>query len=112
VDYETEQSILRNIIENKSPHQYTLHTKDLVCGYIGVRDKSKNLAYAEASAGSQTIIVVSHRLAVMSMADFIVFMDKGEIIEKGTHQELIAKNNAYARFCEYQRVKEELEEIN
>ncbi|MEW6025825.1 MAG: ABC transporter ATP-binding protein [Planctomycetota bacterium] len=57
----------------------------------------------------QTVLVVSHRLAVMSMADFIVFMDKGEIVEQGTHSELLAKNNAYARFCEYQNIKEQLE---
>ncbi|MFH0887822.1 MAG: ABC transporter ATP-binding protein [Planctomycetota bacterium] len=62
-------------------------------------------------SGGQTVIVVSHRLAVMSMADFVVFMDEGKIVEQGTHQELLTKNGAYARFCEYQSVKEQLEEI-
>ena len=90
VDYETERTILRNIIAHKS----------------------QSPARTTVRSGGQTIIVVSHRLAVMSMADFIVFMDKGEIIEQGTHSELLAKNNAYARFCEYQSIKEKLEEID
>ena len=90
VDYETEQKILRNIIENKS------------------RSPAQQ-GEARLETRRQTIIVVSHRLAVMSLADFIVFMDKGEIIEQGTHSELINKNNAYARFCEYQNIKEQLE---
>ena len=65
----------------------------------------------ENKSKSQTVIVVSHRLAVMSMADSIVFVDNGEITEQGTHQELLAKGGSYAKFCEYQSIKEKLEEI-
>ena len=61
-------------------------------------------------AQNQTVIVVSHRLAVMNMADFIVFMDKGEIVEQGTHNELLKLNKNYAKFCEYQSIKDKLEE--
>jgi subfamily B ATP-binding cassette protein MsbA len=40
---------------------------------------------------------VAHRLSTIENADVILVMDKGEIIEKGSHKELIVRNGAYAR---------------
>lgn len=43
----------------------------------------------------RTSVVIAHRLATIKKADLIIVMDKGEIVEKGTHQELLKKENGY-----------------
>ncbi|HWL40397.1 MAG TPA: ATP-binding cassette domain-containing protein, partial [Gemmatimonadaceae bacterium] len=45
----------------------------------------------------RTVFVIAHRLSTIAHADQIVFLDKGEIVERGTHAELLAKRGAYHR---------------
>ena len=54
---------------------------------------------------SRTSIVIAHRLSTIRHADEIVVMQKGEIIERGKHDELIAKNGLYKRLVDMQEVK-------
>lgn len=52
----------------------------------------------------RTVVVVAHRLSTVKKADQIVVLEKGQIVEKGTHKELVAKRGAY-----YHLVKDQLE---
>lgn len=50
----------------------------------------------------RTSIVIAHRLSTILAADEILVMNRGEIVERGTHQELIAMNGLYAQLYETQ----------
>ena len=50
----------------------------------------------------RTTLIIAHRLSTIRNADQILFMEGGELIEKGNHQELLSLNGRYSKFCEYQ----------
>ncbi len=58
-------------------------------------------------AGKKTIIIVSHRLSAVRFADQIITLDRGCIIESGTHSELMANDRYYARTYRLQEIEEE-----
>lgn len=51
----------------------------------------------EALRQDRTILVIAHRLSTIEKADIIVVLDKGKIIEKGTHRDLLTKKGIYAQ---------------
>jgi subfamily B ATP-binding cassette protein MsbA len=54
---------------------------------------------------NRTSIVIAHRLSTIQKADLIVVMKKGEIVEQGTHQELLDKNGTYANLVTLQSLE-------
>ena len=46
---------------------------------------------------NRTTLVIAHRLTTIEKADLILVMDQGQIVERGTHDQLLAKNGHYAR---------------
>ncbi|EAE8247348.1 ABC transporter ATP-binding protein [Listeria monocytogenes] len=59
-------------------------------------EKEIQTAIARVMQG-RTSFVIAHRLSTIRNADLILVMDKGDIIEKGNHEELIQKNSFYAK---------------
>jgi ATP-binding cassette subfamily B protein len=64
-------------------------------------------ALKEALTG-RTSIVIAHRLSTIIHADQILVIDKGEIIERGTHEELVAKGGMYFDLYERQNLQTDL----
>lgn len=56
----------------------------------------------EKMMANRTSIVIAHRLSTIQKADVIVVMNRGEIAEQGTHDELLAKNGTYAKLVSLQ----------
>ena len=51
---------------------------------------------------NRTSLVIAHRLSTIQNADKIIVLDKGKIVEMGSHEELIEKNNFYKNFIDMQ----------
>jgi ATP-binding cassette subfamily B protein len=64
-------------------------------------------ALKEALIG-RTSIVIAHRLSTIIHADQILVIDNGEIIERGTHDELVAKGGMYFELYERQNLQSDL----
>lgn len=58
---------------------------------------------------NKTSIVIAHRLSTVRKADKIVVMERGRIVETGTHKELLEKGGKYKRLYELQFAEEEIE---
>ena len=67
----------------------------------GLRDWTQNL----------TALIVTHRLSAVTHADEILVLDQGRIVERGNHQELLAKKGRYHKLWRRQTVEGELEDL-
>src|SRR5690606_32884341 len=55
-----------------------------------------------------TVLTVAQRVSTIKNAEQIIVLDKGEIVDKGTHEELLARCETYRDIAESQLTKEEL----
>jgi len=75
-------------------------------------DAESEVAVQRALEGlveGRTTLVIAHRLATVQKADRIVVMEKGRIVEAGTHGELVRRGGIYARLAELQFGREAAE---
>jgi ATP-binding cassette subfamily B protein len=60
----------------------------------------------ERAAQGRTTLIIAHRMSTVRLADRIVVLDRGRIVEEGPHFELLARNGRYAQFYHLQRMTE------
>jgi ATP-binding cassette subfamily B protein len=73
------------------------------------RSEQSILSSLKEVALQHTTLVIAHRLSTIIDADNILVMDKGKIVERGSHQQLLARDGLYAHLWQLQREKREHE---
>lgn len=58
-----------------------------------------------ASKEGRTTLAIAHRLSTIQKADIIYFMERGRIVEKGTHEELVNKKGRYFELARQQELQ-------
>ncbi|MDH4212011.1 MAG: ABC transporter ATP-binding protein/permease [candidate division WOR-3 bacterium] len=71
-------------------------------------DTEKELIGQLSKTQDTTIIIISHRLSVLSICDYIYVLDKGKIVEQGTHEVLLKNQGLYWKLYQHQIMEEEL----
>ena len=69
-------------------------------------DTERELIRQLAESKDTTIVIISHRLSVLSICDYVYVLDKGRVVEQGTHQGLLRKKNLYWKLYQHQLVEE------
>ncbi len=75
---------------------------------IDVESEDFIMTAVEALAKVKTVILISHRLQNVVHANQIYFLEQGHVTEQGTHEELLAKQGAYAKLYETQQKLEQI----
>ena len=75
---------------------------------VDTETEERILGHLQNVMSGRTSIIVSHRISTVKMADLIIVLSDGEIVERGTHESLIMRGGAYAELYEKQLLEEEL----
>jgi ATP-binding cassette subfamily B protein len=77
---------------------------------VDAQTEARILSGLRGALSGRTSIIVSHRLAAVRDADWILVLDGGRIVEQGIHPDLIARGGRYWELLRRQQLEEELEE--
>lgn len=84
-----------------------IYVFDEATSNIDIESEAIIMANIKALSGEKAVIVISHRLANVTPADLIYYMESGELKESGTHSELMERNSGYAKLYTTQKYLEE-----
>ena len=77
---------------------------------VDAQTEARILSGLRGALSGRTSIIVSHRLAAVRDADWVLVLDGGRIVEQGVHSDLIARAGRYWELLRRQQLEEELEE--
>lgn len=84
-------------------HDSPVYIFDEATSNIDIESENDIMAVIRALAGRKTVILISHRLANVTDSDNIYVMAQGNIAESGNHEELLKKNDVYAKLWNAQQ---------
>ena len=84
-----------------------IYVFDEATSNIDIESEAIIMANIKALSREKAVIVISHRLANVTPADLIYYMESGELRESGTHSELMERNSGYAKLYTTQKNLEE-----
>src|SRR4029077_15764013 len=79
---------------------------------VDVETEEQILAELKKFMQGRTTLLISHRISTVGVSGFIVYLRGGEIIERGSHDELLARRGAYYQLYQRQRLVREVEAID
>ena len=92
-------------------HDAQVYIFDEATSNIDVESEEVILQFIQQFKQHKTIVMISHRLANAVNADCIYVLDKGKLIEQGTHSALMAEQGAYAAMFQQQKSLEQIREV-
>jgi ATP-binding cassette subfamily B protein len=78
---------------------------------VDTQTEERILTHLAGVMQGRTVILISHRVSTVRQADAIVVLERGKIVERGTHDELVEAGGYYAALSQKQMLEEELEAI-
>ena len=84
-------------------HDSPVYIFDEATSNIDVESENDIMREIHELAGQKTVILISHRLANVTVSDNIYVMDKGNVEESGSHEELLAGGGVYAKLWDTQQ---------
>ena len=87
-------------------HDSPVYIFDEVTSNIDVESENDIMAQIHALAGRKTVLLISHRLANVTASDEIYVLERGDIVQHGTHEALLKQGGAYAALWSAQQVLE------
>ena len=84
-------------------HDSEIYIFDEATSNIDVESENDIMKEINRLAKTKTVLLISHRLANVTGSDKIYVMEKGNVVESGTHAELLAKQGVYEKFWNTQQ---------
>jgi ATP-binding cassette subfamily B protein len=76
---------------------------------VDAHTEARILAGLRDALAGRTSVIISHRLAAVRDADWIIVLDRGVIVEEGVHADLVAAGGRYWELLKRQEIEEQLE---
>ena len=76
---------------------------------VDAHTEARILAGLRDALAGRTSVIISHRLAAVRDADWIIVLDRGTVVEQGVHADLLAAGGRYWELLRRQEIEEQLE---